>query len=55
MEDFRTLEIVPSLIGKAIAPSGFFSKFNEAINTLVSQGDVDLFLIMAEETKAYLE
>ena len=41
MEDFKTLEIVPSLIGKAIAPAGFFSKFNECINILVNGRDVE--------------
>lgn len=55
MNDFRTKVIVPSLIGKAIAPTAYFAKFNEAINILVNQKDVDLFLIMTEEAKSYWE
>lgn len=55
MEDFKTLEIVPSLIGKAIAPAGFFSKFNECINILVNGRDVDQFISMAKDTESLLQ
>ena len=54
MADFQDHVIVPSLIGKAIAPAGFFSKFNECINVLTNGRDVEQFISMVKDTEGLL-
>lgn len=54
MDDFKTLHISPSLIGKAAAPTGFYTKFCEAVTMLVTQKDVDQFITQALDDASLL-
>ncbi|HLR65716.1 MAG TPA: ABC transporter substrate-binding protein [Virgibacillus sp.] len=44
MDDFQDARLVPSLAHGSAASEGFLTKANQAVNILVTQGDVDNFI-----------
>lgn len=44
MDDFQEARLVPSLAHGSAASEGFLTKANQAVNILVTQGDVDNFI-----------